>query len=1253
MTEMQTIPNPFPGLRPFELDEQHLFFGREGQSEELLKKLRRTHFLTVVGTSGSGKSSLVRAGFLPLLYGGYLTQAGSSWRIQVFRPGDNPIRNMALALNDLAVFEISKKDGQKQQSAQVRTNSSEQYLQAGLIEAILRRSALGLIDFVNESSMRPHENLLIVVDQFEELFRFKNEAQNSQSGNDAAAFVKLLLEATRGKNTQIYVVLTMRSDFLGDCAQFRDLPEAINEGQYLIPRMTRDQQREAICSPTAVYGAQLTSQLVHRLLNDVGDNPDQLPILQHALMRTWDFWIKHPTREIEIDHYQEIGSMANALSLHADEAYNELHDEGSKQIAERLFKCLTEKGPDNREVRRPTKLRDICAIAEVSEEEAISVIDVFRQEGRSFLMPSADTTLDANSVIDISHESLIRGWQQLKLWVEEESESVQMYRRLASDALLHERDRVPYWRDPALQLALDWRKKFNPNAAWARCDQQAFDLTMAFLTASEAERDREIATREQQQREESAQKQRELESAQKLAALESRRAEEQTKAARRLRWLVAALALMVLIGAGTATYAMVKRSQADAAQSYAIQQRQIAENRSAEALLAQKYAEEQRQLVELQKQGVEKQRGEAEKQRKLAEAQSERALSAERAAREQANIAQQAKTRAETEAKRANDQARIAKTNLKEAQAANERDVMNRQGLIFFEKGETTKAKNEFTRLLASYAGDESGQWWVLHNLGSMNRQLGDYEIAVKSYKEALSVLQTRSKATDRNRVATLNRLAQTYREQNKYSDAESVYLQLLTILDADATIKEDPLYAARIRSDLAEIYVELGNDANAQPLFEYALQYRRDSLKPDHPELIATLRELGLVNLHQKKYPEAEKLFTEVLATWESKREPDDLNIAESYNSLARVYQEWGNQKRADQLSELSKDIREKNSRLDRSDKSEADALETLEIAYTDLKKYDRAEKLYKRELAVREKILNHESLSLAREVQQMADFYAKQQRYAEADPLYERAILIQENALKGNIATKGKRQELQRNLFTSYDKSADSYFKQERYSEAERLYKSALDIRDALLGKDSLAATTTLRALAQLFLKQGRRNDAELAYRRLLSIWQKHIDEIKAPKTGPNSSGFNERNLFMVWFPDPDNPGAASGYQVDPDDYVGSCRELAFLFVEQHRYAEAEPLFKEALSTLEWLTRFSYQTSMRMIRIKYLRDTFSREGLSAYYYATLADMLDAYASLLRKIGDNRETEAPALEARAKEARAKQVKSDHEKDIP
>ncbi|HKH49977.1 MAG TPA: hypothetical protein VKM72_35430 [Thermoanaerobaculia bacterium] len=456
--------NPFPGLRPFESEESHLFFGRECQTDELLARLGRNRFLAVIGTSGSGKSSLIRAGLLPCLHGGFMTGAAVSWQVACFRPGNDPIGNLARALAEIPGF-VPLGD-----------------LEAG-IQSTLRRSGLGLLEAVREAQMPSGQSLLVVVDQFEELFRFEQTVDAGRSG-DAAAFVKLLLEATAQHEIPIYVVLTMRSDYLGDCARFHDLPERLNDSQYLIPRMTRDQRREAITGPVLVGGGRIAPRLVNRLLNESGDNPDQLPILQHALMRMWDLWARQGRGgEVDLEHDEAVGGMAMALSRHADEAYEELDPRG-REIAGSLFKSLTEKGPDNREIRRPVRLAELAEVAQAPTDEVCAVIESFRREGRSFLVPRFDVALQEDTVIDISHESLIRGWQRLKAWVDQEAQSARMFCKVAEDAALHAEGKAALWRDPNLAQALHWREESRPTQAWAERYHPGFPRALSFLDDS-------------------------------------------------------------------------------------------------------------------------------------------------------------------------------------------------------------------------------------------------------------------------------------------------------------------------------------------------------------------------------------------------------------------------------------------------------------------------------------------------------------------------------------------------------------------------------------------------------------------------------------------------------------------------------------------------------------------------------------------------------------------------------------------------
>ena len=488
----KALPSPFPGLRPFLPGEEDIFFGRERQVHTMVDKLGAARMLAVVGSSGSGKSSLVNCGLRPALHRGLMAKAGSGWRIAQFRPGGNPIKAMAQALAGRGIlFEESETAG---------------ILVADITEATLRMSKLGIADLYEQTHPDGGPNLLVVADQFEELFRFRQAAASravTDPAQEAVAFVNLLLEA-RLSPFPIYVVLTMRSDFLGDCAEIPGLAEAINEGQYLVPRLTREERRMAVTGPVAVGGGQISPVLVTQLINDVGDNPDQLSVLQHSLNRTWTRWQHEGRGEGEIDptHYAAIGTMANALDQHADKAFNELANDRQRQICERMFKALTDTGLDGRGVRRPVPLSGLAAICDAQEDELVPVIDVFRKPSRSFLMPPIAERLTSDSVIDISHESLMRVWKRLKTWTEVEARSARVYRRLAETAALYSAKRARLAQDPELQVALNWRTENQPSAAWAERYGGGFDSAMAFLDASQAERAREWADAERRQKNE-------------------------------------------------------------------------------------------------------------------------------------------------------------------------------------------------------------------------------------------------------------------------------------------------------------------------------------------------------------------------------------------------------------------------------------------------------------------------------------------------------------------------------------------------------------------------------------------------------------------------------------------------------------------------------------------------------------------------------------------------------------------------------
>lgn len=525
---MITTQIPYPGLRPFERSESDIFFGREEQTDQLLRTLENKHFLAVVGPSGCGKSSLVRAGMIAGLETGYMAKAGARWRVATMRPGSSPFAKLAAALLDDSALGPERGDHEGA---------------GAFLEATLRRGPLGLIEVLRETPLPPGTNLLLLVDQFEEVFRFRARTDH----DEADAFVALLLSSAQ-QESSIYVVLTMRSDYIGHCAFFAGLPEALNQSQYLTPRLTREQRHSAIVGPARVFGGDVEPQLVNRILNEMGPEPNLLPVFQHLLMRMWTYDRSRtedgnasqaaengstlvpalalaqaprtaspgnigssavavmvsespattPGRILTLRDYEAVGGFAHALSNHANEVFDSLN-ESQRKTATLMFRRLCERGGQLRDVRRPTPLLEILELAHLNLDEVTQVADAFRRPEHSFLTPSFPEPLTTATVLDITHESLIPQWDRLNKWVELERESARTYRFLVENASLWKEGKAALWGTPNLDEAIYWQQRENPTKEWAKRYGGDFELAEEFLKASRQKRDVELAEAKAQQ----------------------------------------------------------------------------------------------------------------------------------------------------------------------------------------------------------------------------------------------------------------------------------------------------------------------------------------------------------------------------------------------------------------------------------------------------------------------------------------------------------------------------------------------------------------------------------------------------------------------------------------------------------------------------------------------------------------------------------------------------------------------------------
>jgi WD40 repeat protein len=613
--------NPFPGLRPFAPEESDLFFGREEESEEVLGKLIKNRFVTVIGASGSGKSSLIYCGVLPKVRNQKM-KGSSRWRIISFRPGNDPFGNLADAISE----DVS--------------DSGSDKVDRNTIISEFHSNPEGIAATLKKFLINTDEKVLLVVDQFEELFRYSSLGKADAMITPAARFVDFMVNAVNQSAIDVFTIVTMRSDFIGECAHYQGLTQLINNSNYLVPHMGRDNYREAIEGPVKYAGATIDPKLVEILLNDIGDRTDQLPVLQHAMMRTWNHWreLDETDNPISKTDYDSVGTMSDAMSLHANEAYEELSLRG-KEICEMMFKTITEKGSDNKGLRHPSGVETIKSIAACSSEELFEVVEKFRVPSRSFITPRQNVPLDNESIIDLSHESLMRLWDRLREWVDDEASSVQMYLRLSEASAMYQQGKTSLWRPPDLQLAINWRDQHKPTLTWAQRYNPAFERAMVYLRTSEKEY---------------------LEEEENKIRLQKRQM-------KRTKIVATILGVAAIISMGFMLFAFVQKIAADRQTKLAIERKAEAEMQRVKADTATAIATKQKSLADISAQiAIQKaeearqQKVIADSQRSLAEKSAAEAIRQQNIAVEQSDSAKRASLRADQSAKLATEQKNAA-----------------------------------------------------------------------------------------------------------------------------------------------------------------------------------------------------------------------------------------------------------------------------------------------------------------------------------------------------------------------------------------------------------------------------------------------------------------------------------------------------------------------------------------------------------------------------------------------------------------
>lgn len=493
------VPNPYKGLRPFEEGDAPDFFGREALIVQLVERLSETRFLAVVGPSGSGKSSVVRAGLIPALRRGALP-GSNEWRIAEMLPGAHPLDELEAALLRVAVNPPST-----------------------LIEQ-LERDDHGLLRAVKRVLPADGSQLVLVIDQFEEVFTLV-ERESTRTH-----FLESLEAAVADPRGPLRVVITLRADFYDRPLLYRGFAELLRSRVEAVVPLSPEELERAISGPARRVDVRLEHGLVAEMLAEVADEPGALPLLQYALTELFE------RREgedsvLSLEAYRAIGGVSGALGRRAEELYAQ-HDAVGKEAARQLLLRLVSLGEGTEDTRRPVPRSEVISL-DVDRQAMTAVIDSF---GASRLLSFDRDARTGAPTIELAHEALLTAWGRLRRWIDDAREDLRTERRLAAAA----REWVDEDRDPSFLAAGSRLEQFE---TWRNTsDISLTPEERGFMDASVGERDRRRAEEQ---------------------AREARERMLERRSLRRLRALVAVLTATAFIAAALTVFALNQQGRAE------------------------------------------------------------------------------------------------------------------------------------------------------------------------------------------------------------------------------------------------------------------------------------------------------------------------------------------------------------------------------------------------------------------------------------------------------------------------------------------------------------------------------------------------------------------------------------------------------------------------------------------------------------------------------------------------------------------
>lgn len=485
----------FPGMQPFDEGRREFFWGRSRQVDDLLSILQSSRFLGVTGPEGSGKTSLVRAGLVPVLRSGFKGVAGNAWQFCFLRPGISPIENLASALSDVDTGSDAARGSLEWQGDIVR---------------LVRKDHTGLLNAWNSGRMDTERNLLIVIDRFEDLFTVSKQFVGGLAWDqEVNLLLSNLVRVLNAPNVPVYVCIVMQSDHIPSLYNFRMLHPYVSGGLYTLPSFRQDDFAQAVRNPLKRLGTDLTPEALGLLQAQFDNDLRNLAPLQFKLKA---LALSLPTGEALVGPADLMKTPP--LERIVPDALDAFHDglgEREQRVMKDVFSHITHPG-EGSSMRRPQTVRDIVEKRGIGREElsklltrfrdgfpgVLDVVEPFQRNVSHFM----EWSPSERSVVNLTNTYPLRNWERLKKWIEEERRAEGFYLRLSNAALMYQQEQTGYLRPPDLDNFLNWWEEYKPHKSWSEQFNTLYDLTHEYLTKSRDTHVAELERKEAARREE-------------------------------------------------------------------------------------------------------------------------------------------------------------------------------------------------------------------------------------------------------------------------------------------------------------------------------------------------------------------------------------------------------------------------------------------------------------------------------------------------------------------------------------------------------------------------------------------------------------------------------------------------------------------------------------------------------------------------------------------------------------------------------